>query len=73
MARQPNPSKSLEITVSLHEKAAWYLDQLMAKGLYGNSRPQAIATLFYDHCKMLIAQGHLEEAPRQILDQGRPG
>jgi hypothetical protein len=63
MAKGPNPLPPEELTLSLNSQTIWYLDRLIEKGLYGNSRPQAVMVALYDHCKLLIAQGKLSEAP----------
>ncbi len=63
MAKGRNPLESVELTLSVNVQTAWYLDRLIEKGLYGNSRADAAAVLIYDHCKLLIAQGELERAP----------
>jgi len=63
MARGPNLVPSEEITLSLNTQTAWYLDRLIEKGLYGNGRAEAAKILIYDHCKLLIGQGKLNEAP----------
>ena len=54
---------TLELTISVNEQTGWYLDRLIEKGLYGNGRAQAAAIILFDHCKLLIAQGKLDEAP----------
>lgn len=64
MARDVNPLKSELITLSVNVQTAWYLDRLVETGLYGNNRTEAARVALYDHCKMLIANGRLEIAPR---------
>ncbi|HEY3911283.1 MAG TPA: hypothetical protein VGM07_15540 [Stellaceae bacterium] len=64
MARDVNPLKSELITLSLNVQTAWYLDRLVETGVYGNNRTEAARVALYDHCKMLIAQGKLDLAPR---------
>ena len=64
MARKPNPIKSHAVTVTLNKRTAWYLDRLIEMGLYGNNHPQALAIVLYEHCKLLIAQGKLQEIPQ---------
>lgn len=54
---------TLELTISVNEQTGWYLDRLIEKGLYGNGRAQATVIVLFDHCKLLIAQGKLDEAP----------
>jgi hypothetical protein len=63
MAKQPNPYPSVEVTLSLNPQTVWYLDRLVEKGLFGNNRADAARVIVYDHCKILIAQGKLSEAP----------
>lgn len=64
MAREANPLRSELITLSVNIQTAWYLDRLVETGLYGNNRTEAARVALYDHCKMLIADGRLEMAPR---------
>ncbi len=64
MARELNPLKSELITLSLNVQTAWYLDRLVETGLYGNNRTEAARVALYDHCKLMIADGKLEMAPR---------
>jgi hypothetical protein len=63
MAKNANPLPKVEVSLSLNPQTAWYLDRLIEKGLYGNTRAGAAAIVLYDHCKLLIAQGELETAP----------
>lgn len=63
MPRSSNPLPTVEVTLSVNSQTAWYLDRLIEKGLYGNTRAQAGAIAIYDHCKLLMAQGELERAP----------
>ncbi len=58
-----NHLPTLELTISVNSQTGWYLDRLIEKGLYGNGRSQAVAIVLFDHCKLLIGQGKLEEAP----------
>ena len=58
-----NHMPTLELTISINEQTGWYLDRLTEKGLYGNGRAQASAIVLFDHCKLLIGQGKLDEAP----------
>jgi hypothetical protein len=58
-----NPIASEEITLSLNSQTVWYLDRLIEKGLYGNKRAEAAKVIIYDHCKLLIGEGKLTEAP----------
>jgi len=55
------------LTISINTQTAWYLDQLIETGLFGNKRTDAVRTVLYDHCKLLIAEGKLGVAP------SRPG
>jgi hypothetical protein len=64
MARDANPLKSEQITLSVNAQTVWYLDRLVETGLYGNNRTEAARVAIYDHCKLLISQGALEIAPR---------
>jgi hypothetical protein len=64
MARDANPLKSEQITLSVNAQTVWYLDRLVETGLYGNNRSEAARIALYDHCKLLIHQGTLEIAPR---------
>jgi hypothetical protein len=64
MAREANPLKSEQITLSINAQTLWYLDRLVETGLYGNNRTEAARVAIYDHCKMLISQGTIEMAPR---------
>lgn len=63
MARGRNPLEPVELTLSLNVQTAWYLDRLIEKGLFGNSRADAASVVIYDHCKLLIAKGELNSAP----------
>jgi hypothetical protein len=63
MAKTPGPVKTEDLSVTINAQTGWYLDRLIEQGLYGNSRQDAIRVLVYDHCKFLIAQGKLAEAP----------
>ncbi|MGH7115564.1 MAG: hypothetical protein ACREE9_13835 [Stellaceae bacterium] len=64
MARDVNPLKSELITLSLNIQTVWYLDRLVETGVYGNNRTEAARVALYDHCKLLIADGKLDMAPR---------
>lgn len=64
MARDANPLKSELITLSVNIQTVWYLDRLVETGLYGNNRTEAARVALYDHCKLLIADGKLDIAPR---------
>jgi hypothetical protein len=64
MARDVNPLKSEQITLSVNAQTVWYLDRLVETGLYGNNRTEAARVAIYDHCKFLISQGSLAIAPR---------
>jgi len=57
--------KTEDISVQINSQTAWYLDRLIETGLYGNKRTDAIRTVLYDHCKLLIADGKLAMAPMQ--------
>jgi hypothetical protein len=63
MATGRNPISPEEITLSLNSRTVWYLDRLIEKGLYGNKRTEAAKIIIYDHCKLLIGEGKLDEAP----------
>jgi hypothetical protein len=63
MAREANPLKSEQITLSINAQTVWYLDRLVETGLYGNSRSEAARVAIYDHCKLLISQGTIAMAP----------
>ncbi|MFA6018614.1 MAG: hypothetical protein WC722_00010 [Rhodospirillales bacterium] len=63
MAKPFNLLKSEEISLSLNIQTVWYLDRLVEKGLYGNSRAEAAKIVLFDHCKLMIAQGQLSTAP----------
>jgi hypothetical protein len=64
MARDANPLKSEQITLSVNTQTAWYLDRLVETGLYGNNRTEAARVAIYDHCKLLINQGTLKMVPQ---------
>ncbi|MGH7031752.1 MAG: hypothetical protein ACREEZ_15155 [Stellaceae bacterium] len=64
MARDVNPLKSELITLSLNIQTVWYLDRLVETGVYGNNLTEAARVALYDHCKLLIADGKLDMAPR---------
>jgi hypothetical protein len=63
VATTRNPIAPEEITLSLNSQTVWYLDRLIEGGLYGNKRAEAAKVIIYDHCKLLIGQGKLNEAP----------
>jgi hypothetical protein len=63
MAKEQGPVPTEPLSVTINAQTGWYLDRLIEKGLYGNSRQDAIRVVVYDHCKLLIAQGTLNEAP----------
>lgn len=63
MAKTSALVETVDLSVTLNGQTGWYLDRLLEKGLYGNSRQDAIRVVLYDHCKLLIAQGKLSEAP----------
>jgi hypothetical protein len=63
MAREANPLKSEQITLSVNAQTVWYLDRLVETGLFGNNRTEAARVAIYDHCKLLISQGTIEMAP----------
>lgn len=63
MPKPQNILPAQEVTLSLNSQTIWYLERLVEKGLYGNSRAQAAIVVIYDHCKLLIAQGELDRAP----------
>lgn len=64
MAREANPLKSEQITLSVNAQTVWYLDRLVETGLYGNNRTEAARIAIYDHCKLVVGQGMIEMAPR---------
>jgi hypothetical protein len=64
MAREANPLKSEQITLSVNAQTVWYLDRLVETGLYGNNRTEAARIAIYDHCKLVVGQGTIEMAPR---------
>jgi len=63
VSKGPNPLEPKEITLSVNSRTVWYLDRLLESGLFGNSRAEAAKIAIYDHCKLLIAQGKLQEIP----------
>jgi hypothetical protein len=68
MPKPANEVATLQITISVPVQMGWYLDRLIEKGLFGTSRAQAAATVIADHCKLLIGQGRLSEAPLQSVE-----
>ena len=65
MARAWKSVRMSELTCCLvNVQTVWYLDRLVETGLYGNNRTEAARHALYDHCKLLIAEGKLEMAPR---------
>jgi hypothetical protein len=63
MAR--NPIKTEPVELALNVQTVWYLDRLIETGLYGNTRAEAAKVVVFDHCKLLIGQGRLKDAPPQ--------
>lgn len=63
MSRKANPTKAIEVTLSLSEQTCWYLDRLIERGLHGNNRAQVATSLVYNHCMVLVGQGHITGAP----------
>ena len=63
MARGTNPIKSVEIGFTVNTQTAWYLDRLIEKGVFGNTRNEAARIALFDYCKLLNAQGKLGEPP----------
>jgi hypothetical protein len=61
MAR--NPVRTIPVELALNTQTVWYLDRLIESGLFGNSHAEAAKIAVFDHCKLLIAQGKLREAP----------
>jgi hypothetical protein len=61
MARNPIKTEALEL--ALNTQTVWYLDRLIESGLYGNNRAEAAKIILFDHCKLLIGQGKLGDAP----------
>jgi hypothetical protein len=72
MPKTANPLPPVEVTLSLNTQTAWYLDRLVEKGLYGNNRADAAAVVIYDHCKLLIADSKLTEAPQIPGSNAKP-
>lgn len=60
------------LSVTINSQTGWYLDRLIETGLYGNSRQDSIRVLVYDHCKLLIAEGRLKEAPTLPGSSAKP-
>ncbi len=58
-----NPIKTEPIELALNSRTVWYLDRLIETGLYGNNRAEAAKIALFDHCKLLIGQGKLPDAP----------
>jgi hypothetical protein len=58
-----NPLRTEELTLSLNTQTVWYLDQLIKRGLHGNSRAEAAKILIYQQCEALINAGTLVQAP----------
>jgi hypothetical protein len=63
MARGANPLPATEVVFTVNLQTAWYLDRLIETGLYGNTRNEAARIVLFDHCKLLIGQGRLSDAP----------
>jgi hypothetical protein len=61
--RDPNRLDSLEIAFTVNSQTGWYLDRLIEMGVYGNTRNDAARIALYDHCKLLVGQGHMKMAP----------
>jgi hypothetical protein len=57
-----NPLRTVEVTLSLNTQTAWYLDQLVKRGLHGNNRAEAAKKLVADQCEALIDAGKVEDA-----------
>jgi hypothetical protein len=57
-----NPLLTVEVTLSLNTQTAWYLDQLVERGLHGNNRAEAAKKLVADQCEALIDAGKLKDA-----------
>jgi hypothetical protein len=51
------------LELALNTQSVWYLDRLIETGLFGNSHAEAAKIALFDHCKLLIAQGKLADAP----------
>jgi hypothetical protein len=58
-----NPIKTEPVELALNTQSVWYLDRLIETGLYGNNRAEAAKVVVFDHCKLLIGQGKLKDAP----------
>jgi hypothetical protein len=63
MARSKNLLETEEITLSLNLQTIWHLERLVETGLYGNNPAEAAKVVIFDHCKLLIGQGKLKDAP----------
>ncbi len=63
MAKGKNLLPTDEMTLSLNSQTIWHLERLVETGLYGNNAAEAAKVVIYDHCKLLIGQGKLREAP----------
>jgi hypothetical protein len=63
MARGTNPLPPAEVAFTVNSQTVWYLDRLIETGLYGNTRNDAAKIALFDHCKLLIGQGKLADAP----------
>ena len=58
-----NLIKTEAVELALNSQSVWYLDRLIETGLYGNNRAEAAKIVLFDHCKLLIGQGKLDDAP----------
>jgi hypothetical protein len=63
MSKTKNLLKTEEITLSLNSQTIWHLERLVETGLYGNNAAEAAKVVIFDHCKLLIGQGKLSDAP----------
>jgi hypothetical protein len=66
MARSTNLLPTVEIAFTVNTQTAWHLDRLVETGLFGNTRNEAARVVLFDHCKLLIGQGKLADAPPAI-------
>lgn len=63
MTKSKNLLKTEEITLSLNSQTIWHLERLVETGLFGNNAAEAAKVAIFDHCKLLIGQGKLKDAP----------
>jgi hypothetical protein len=63
MARDENLVPSLQIAFTVNEQTGWYLDRMIETGLFGNTRQEAARIALFDHCKLLVGQRKIPDAP----------